>query len=74
MQGERKRPGLGGPITGLLITVAIVGMGVWAYTNERELWLFGVIPLNIVVFVILAIVMLAWSIWSLIGVLKARKR
>ncbi|MCL2806936.1 MAG: hypothetical protein FWD27_02020 [Coriobacteriia bacterium] len=68
-----KKPSLVSPIIWLAATVLIAIIGINAYLNDYVMVLFGIIPLNGIVFGIGAIAALAWSVWSLIAVLKARK-
>ena len=72
MEKQKKSSGLGSAIFELVIALLLAGFGIFAYLNDYQLLLFGIIPLNAIAFGILAVVLLALAIFSLVRALSNR--
>ena len=72
MEEKKKSPALRNAILQLVGAVILAGIGIFAYMNDFYILLFRVIPLNAIAFGILAAIMLAIAIFSLVKAVRNR--
>jgi hypothetical protein len=72
MDKQKKSSGLGSAILELIVAIILAGIGIFAYLNDYQLLLFGIIPLNAIAFGVLAAILLVLAIISLARALSNR--
>jgi len=70
----QKKRSLFSAILGLIIALVFVGFAIIAFLNDYLVMLFGIIPLNWIACSVIAVLLLAWSIWDIVRVAEQRRR